>query len=700
MKKRKRKRIKRRIEAADNVPSTLKLTAPLDIAAAGTGQDGQPKARTFHIVAYNGGEMRVGLDWPVVVDLAGLQFSPKSTPVMLDHERHIDAIFGQTDDIRVEGSQLIASGRVLGTGDEVQRVVGLADAGFVWQASVGVEIRSRQNVRAGGTVNVNGRAIQGPAMIVRSGRLKEISVVSIGADANTNTMVAGDSVTQKELNDMDPKLKAWIEAKGHDVDQLDAEKIAELKAAYEAEQANGNGNGDVNANVNANGNGDGNGDGNVQASDISKQRRQQADELRRQARIREVCGDKHTDIAAKAIEEGWSVEKAELEAMKASRPNPPRARDGGERPNLATTLQAAACMTIGIGDEKHLIASYGEDAVNEADQFRGMGLRQLADICARANNVDLPINVGGRDWMQAAFSNTDLPNILGNVANKALAQAFTAGTAVVPRIARRVSHSNFHAHTVASMGLDGSLQSVAPDGELQHLSVSEETRTRQVDTKGAILRVTRKDVINDELGAMVDNAMSLGRKALASRESTVFALFNGTGAGSSFFTSARGNYISGSSTALSHEALSTAIAAFLNQTDPSGDPVNVMPRMLLVPPALLGTAQELFRSTMIMAAGGSSKDRQPTTNIHAGSYEPVVSPYLTSGSTTAWYLIADPNDLAVVDVAYLNGNDVPTIETFGFDSNPDNLGFAWRVYYDFGAALAEYRAGVKSKGAA
>jgi hypothetical protein len=43
---------------------------------------------------------------------------------------------------------------------------------------------------------------------------------------------------------------------------------------------------------------------------------------------------------------------------------------------------------------------------------------------------------------------------------------------------------------------------------------------------------------------------------------------------------------------------------------------------------------------------------------------------------------------------------MPTVETFGLDADPNTLGFAWRVYYDFGAALAEYRAGVKSKGAA
>ena len=39
-------------------------------------------------------------------------------------------------------------------------------------------------------------------------------------------------------------------------------------------------------------------------------------------------------------------------------------------------------------------------------------------------------------------------------------------------------------------------------------------------------------------------------------------------------------------------------------------------------------------------------------------------------------------------------------EFFGLDADPNVLGVTWRVYWDFGVALGEYRAGVKSKGAA
>jgi hypothetical protein len=45
-----------------------------------------------------------------------------------------------------------------------------------------------------------------------------------------------------------------------------------------------------------------------------------AAERKRIAAITKVCGGKHDEIEAKAIEEGWSTEKVELEVLRASRP--------------------------------------------------------------------------------------------------------------------------------------------------------------------------------------------------------------------------------------------------------------------------------------------------------------------------------------------------------------------------------------------
>jgi hypothetical protein len=65
-------------------------------------------------------------------------------------------------------------------------------------------------------------------------------------------------------------------------------------------------------------------------------------------------------------------------------------------------------------------------------------------------------------------------------------------------------------------------------------------------------------------------------------------------------------------------------------------------------------------------------------------------------SAKAWYLLANPNDLPVIEVAFLNGIEVPTIESAEADFNA--LGIQMRGVSDFGCSLVEPRGGVKIRG--
>jgi hypothetical protein len=89
------------------------------------------------------------------------------------------------------------------------------------------------------------------------------------------------------------------------------------------------------------------------------------------------------------------------------------------------------------------------------------------------------------------------------------------------------------------------------------------------------------------------------------------------------------------------------------------------------------------------------------TNPYQGRFRAEVSRYLsnshyTGHSSKAWYLLSDPNDLPVIEVAFLNGQESPTIESAEADFSV--LGVQLRGYHDFGCALQDPRGGVKSKG--
>jgi hypothetical protein len=71
----------------------------------------------------------------------------------------------------------------------------------------------------------------------------------------------------------------------------------------------------------------------------------------------------------------------------------------------------------------------------------------------------------------------------------------------------------------------------------------------------------------------------------------------------------------------------------------------------------------LFKSLEIRDTTASTQ--YPVANPHAGKFRVEVSRYLsntqyTGFSDKAWYLLAAPTDLPVIEVAFLNGQESPT----------------------------------------
>jgi hypothetical protein len=222
--------------------------------------------------------------------------------------------------------------------------------------------------------------------------------------------------------------------------------------------------------------------------------------------------------------------------------------------------------------------------------------------------------------------------------------------------------------------------------------------TNQVDTYARMLGLDRRDLINDDLSAFAGIARRLGRGGAIALNKLFWGIFLNN---SSFFTAGRNNLITGGGTTLQLSQLDALNQKFLLQTDPDGNILGVTPRILLVPPALAVTAQTLMSSTMV-ASGATTAPGIPTNNPWAGKFTVVTSAYmqdstLTGNSATAWYLLASPDDLPVIEVAFLNGQQTPTVEES--DSDFGMLGRAFRGYFDLGVSLQEYRAGAKSAGA-
>jgi hypothetical protein len=110
-----------------------------------------------------------------------------------------------------------------------------------------------------------------------------------------------------------------------------------------------------------------------------------------------------------------------------------------------------------------------------------------------------------------------------------------------------------------------------------------------------------------------------------------------------------------------------------------------------------------MNATEIREDGNSSAKKYPTNNPHAGKFRVHRSSYLsnslyTGNSTKSWYLLAEPANLPVIEVAFLNGVESPTVESAEADFH--NLGIQLRGVQDFGCSKQNHRGGLRMKGEA
>lgn len=659
-------------------PGAIQIEAVADIAAA----DGKPALPRFSMVAYTGGPMRIaGWRYPVIVDLAGLGIPSQNRPIRFGHDAASGV--GHTDAIKIEGGQLVAAGVVSRDTAAAKEVVASARNGFPWQASIGAAVDEYEFIKETQKVMVNGREFLGPVNVVRRATLGEISFVDLGADGQTSAQVAASAINLSLENEQMENTTVTNPT------AVTAQATEATTVSVAATQDTTPPSPTVNAGTTV---------ADIRAAALA--------ETNRVAAIREVCGGRFPKIEAQAIQEGWDRVRCELEVLREGRPKAPavQVRENSNTVN-GSLLEAACMLTARLDGLENLF----DEPTLEAAQRRfrgGIGLQELLLEAAWANGYT------GRNFrdsrsvlrfafhpeLEAGFSTIDIGGILSNVANKFLLDGFFSVERTWRNICAVRNVSDFK--TVTSYRLIGKDQyeQVLPGGELKHGTLGNETYTNKADTYGLLLSIDRRDIINDDLGAITTVPRKLGRGSGTKINDVFWAAFM---ANSAFFTADNKNYLTGADTVLGIDGLTKAEVGFMDQVDSDGKPIGIMPSIVLVPTALSAMGTQLNKSLEIRDTTASTK--YPIANPHQGKFRTEVSRYLsnshyTGNSSKAWYLLADPGDLPVIEVAFLNGQESPTIETAEADFAV--LGIQMRGYHDFGVALQDPRGGVKAKGEA
>lgn len=642
-------------------------------------------------VAYSGGKMRLsGWSRPVVVDFAGMAV-PESVPLLANHENHTLGRVGLVS-AKVEADRLVISGDIVADGGLAEAIVSQGRAGADWQLSIGAEVEAAELVQEG-MRKINGVEHQAPFYHVAKSTLREVSVVAVGADRSTFMTVTaqltlkGNSIMEPEANKETKPVEAASPA---------TPTAAPAAAPVETP-------GTVTAAATPENPANPTPDARAIAEAAVKAERE------RVGMIKSVCAGEFPEIEAKAVSEGWdrnAVNEAVLKAYREKQPTTSAPTVTVKTSGMtAKTLEAALSLRAGI-DAGSLVKDMGEETVEAAMKDCDIPLQGVLAECMKLEGMAVPRTFDNAG-IKAAFSTVSLPGILSNVAQKKLLQAYRAQPIIATSLCTSADLSDFKENERFRLTDIGDLKPVGADGEIKDGGVSEEKAVNQLDTYAKKFCLTRKMIINDDLGAFLKVPTAMGNRAARLVDQLFFErlMANPTMTdGKPLFSTSHRNLLTGASSALSADSLKKAIKAFLDQTDADGQPVNVEPSILLVPTALKFLAVELTRGAALMMSGGAEQTIRPTLNVLADQNLQIVSsPYLSNAkydgaSEAAWYLFGKPGTVDTFEIGYLKGRRTPTVERGDLDFNV--LGIWFRVYFDVGIREQDHRGMLKSNGAA
>lgn len=326
--------------------------------------------------------------------------------------------------------------------------------------------------------------------------------------------------------------------------------------------------------------------------------------------------------------------------------------------------------------------------------FRSHTLLELARDCLARGGVRTEglnkLELVGRAFTQGT---SDFPVLLETAMHKTMLGSYAVASYTWSRFCARGSVSDFRAHGRYRVGSFGNLDALTELNEFRTKNIPDGKKSSiEAGTKGNIINLSRKAIINDDLGAFIGLAAAYARAAGRTVESDVYAYLNSNPViddGTALFHADHKNLSSAAGvTVESIEAARVLMAAQKDISD--NDFLDLRPGIWVGGLALGGTARVVNDAEFDPDA--NNKLNRP--NKVRGLFSDVIdSPRIT---TTDWYLFADPNDAPVIEVAFLDGEDTPFLDMEqGFTVD----GARWKVRLDFGVKAIDHVGAVKTPAA-
>lgn len=330
----------------------------------------------------------------------------------------------------------------------------------------------------------------------------------------------------------------------------------------------------------------------------------------------------------------------------------------------------------------------GGEPAADVRPFLNLSLRDMAvDSLTRAGVSTRGLSADEVFTRAGEHTTSDFALTVSNAMNKVALDTYRAAESPLKTLCRQRTLPNFKDATSIRLGEMGRLEELAESGEITHTSRAESGETMRLKTFARGVTVSRKLMIDDDLGLLGDMTAALGEAAAQTEADILVALLTGNpnlSDGNPVFHASRGNI--GTADGPSVASLTESRLAMRTRKGLDGATIiAAAPRYVLVPATLETDAEQVLASI------------QPSTvddvNPFGGKLSLLVEPRLT-GET--WYVFADPARLAAMQYAYLSsaqGVQIQRTEAW------DALGMKFRAFLDFGAGWLDWRGAHRIPGA-
>lgn len=647
-----------------------------------------------------------------VVRLDGIEY-PDRVPLLDVHSRwSTESQLGSARVLNVANGEMNMRA-VFSTVDAGERAMTLLAEGHLDSFSAAYSPLESEFVPAGQTRTIKGRSYTGPILVHTRSRLVELSITPVGADPRAKARTAPTTSTKPNTegtSPMDPKLKELLVRLGLASDATDEVATAFMRTAIA--------------------------DGRLTAAQVADptapasgtpaaptapaapaapaapqaptQRTASPGAPAAPAPAAPVAPPAYGDapqilsmcqrlgcpeIGTKAVQDGITLERASqlvtnhLMQQAQSQPMPAAGVQiiGEERDKFRAAAEHGLYLRTGLELGEGVTIAPG------AHELAGYTLRELArESLHRAGHRE-----GGsmEEVIARAFTTSDFPLILANVANKALFMGFETAEETWPVWCDIGSVSDFKTHSSVRASEMDDFDELGENDEYKYTARSESQEQYAIATYGKMLAISRQTVINDDLNALNDRPRAMGEAASRKLGDIAYTVLTGNAAMGDtialFDASSHLNYVA-SGTAPDVSSIGAGYTAMKKQKDLANKRrLNIRPQYFVAPVALETTSEVFFSSQMI---GTEAQPNQ--VNIFGGNrLVRVYEPRLDDDSATAWYLAGGKGK--TVKMFFLNGQRTPYMDT---KDGWHRDGVEMKARIDAGAKAMDWRALYKNSG--